>query len=160
MVAPDYPETRFPNLYVAAGWAPHERLTLVIVKLGRVSRRLAADQPVRAAGVEAQHPIANNLTADATDLGRLGPAPAVIDHRQRQKLTCLVFYENPDALDPHRRDMLATWLGNRRHGRDGVAAGRTLAAAMAEVEKAAAAVPDRAAEVKAIRRWLGDEGGT
>ncbi len=62
-----------------------ERLTLVIVQLGRVSRRLAADQPVRAAGVEAQHPIANDLKADATDLGRLRPPPTVIDHRQRQK---------------------------------------------------------------------------
>jgi hypothetical protein len=35
----------------------------------------------------------------------------------------LIFYENPDALDPHRRGMLATWLGNaagpgRRNVRD------------------------------------------
>jgi len=35
MVAPEYPETRFPDLYVAAGWATHERLTLVIAQLGR-----------------------------------------------------------------------------------------------------------------------------
>ena len=50
-----------------------ERPTLVVVQLGSVSRRLAADQPVRAAGVEAQHPITNDLKADATDLGRLRP---------------------------------------------------------------------------------------
>ena len=69
----------------------------------------------------------------------------------------LVFYENADALDPHRRSQLGTWLSNRRNGRDGVTAGRTLATAMAEVEQAAADMPDRAAEVEAIRRWL--EGG-
>ena len=69
----------------------------------------------------------------------------------------LVFYENADALAPHRQTQLDTWLNNRRHGRDGVAAGRTIGAAMDEVEKAAADMPDRAAEVEAIRGWL--EGG-
>ena len=59
----------------------------------------------------------------------------------------LVFYENPEVFAPHRREMLATWLSNRRHGRGGVAAGRTLAAAMDEVEQKAADMPDRAAEV-------------
>ncbi len=70
----------------------------------------------------------------------------------------LVFYENPDVLDPQRHDMLATWLNNRRHGRDGVVAGRTLDDAMEEVEQKAADMPDRAAEVKAIRAWLEGEG--
>jgi len=81
------------------------------------------------------------------------------DDRLRELGRRLVFFENPDALDPHRRDMLATWLGNRRHGRDGVAAGRTLGAAMEEVEQKAADMPDRAAEVDAIRGWLEGEGG-
>ena len=63
------------------------------------------------------------------------------------------------ALDPHRRDMLATWLGNRRHGRDDVAAGRTLTAAMDEVEQKAADMPDRAAEIEVIQGWLEGEGG-
>ncbi len=66
----------------------------------------------------------------------------------------LVFYENPETLEPGRRAMLATWLRNRRHGRDDVAAGRTLGAAMEEVEQSAAASPNRTAEVGAIRRWL------
>jgi exodeoxyribonuclease-1 len=84
---------------------------------------------------------------------------ALEDDRLRELGRRLVFYENPDALDPHRRDMLATWLGNRRHGRDDVTAGRTLGTAMEEVEQAAADTPDRAAEVGAIRRWLTGEGG-
>ncbi len=82
-----------------------------------------------------------------------------MSHRLRELGERLVFYENPEAVDPHRRTMMATWLGNRRHGRDGVAAGRTLAAAMEEVEQKAADMPDRAAEVDAIRGWLEGEGG-
>jgi len=42
-------------------------------------------------------------------------------------------------------------------GRDGVTSGRTLADVMEEVEQGAAAMPDRAAEVGVIRRWLEDE---
>ncbi len=44
-----------------------------------------------------------------------------------------MFYENPNALDPQRRD--------------GVVAGRTLDDAMEEVEQKGADMPDRAAEV-------------
>ena len=80
------------------------------------------------------------------------------DDRLRELGRRLVFFENPETLDPHRRDMLATWLGNRRHGREGVAAGRILGAAKEEVEQAAADMPDRAAEVEAIRGWLEGEG--
>ena len=79
------------------------------------------------------------------------------DDRLRELGRRLVYFENPEALDPRRRDMLATWLGNRRHGRDGVAAGRTLDDAIEEVEKAAADMPDRAAEVGVIRHWLEGE---
>ena len=81
------------------------------------------------------------------------------DDRLREFGRRLVFFENPDALDPHRRAQLETWLHNRRHGRDGVTAGRTIAAAMEEVEQKAADLPDRAAEVGVIRRWLEGEGG-
>ena len=81
------------------------------------------------------------------------------DDRLRELDRRLLFFENPENLDPHRRDMLATWLGNRRHGRDGVVAGRTIAAAMEEVENAAADMPDRAVEVEAIRGWLEGERG-
>ncbi len=45
-------------------------------------------------------------------------------------------------------------LDNRRHGREDVTAGRTIAVAMDEVEQATAGMPDRAAEVRAIRHWL------
>jgi exodeoxyribonuclease-1 len=74
------------------------------------------------------------------------------DDRLRELGRRLVFYENPDSLDPHRRDMLATWLRNRRYGRADVTAGRTLGTAMEEIEQATADMPDLAAEAEAIRR--------
>ena len=95
--------------------------------------------------------------------GASGPERAELvetleDDRLRELGRRLVFYENPDALDLHHRDMLATWLGNRRHGREGVAAGRTLGAAKEEVETAVADMPDRAAEIEVIQGWLEGEG--
>jgi exodeoxyribonuclease-1 len=95
----------------------------------------------------------------ASGTNRAELVETIEDDRLRELGRRLVFYENPEALDPRRSAMLATWLGNRRLGRDGVAAGRTIAAAMDEVEQAAADMPDRAEEAAAIRRWLEGEGG-
>jgi len=67
-----------------------ERLTLVIAQLRRLARRFGVDQPIWAAGVEAHHPIADDLQPDPAGPGRLRPPPAVIDHRQRQKPTRLI----------------------------------------------------------------------
>ena len=44
---------------------------LRVIELGPGARRLAVDQPVWAAGVEAQHPVAQGLQADAPDAGGL-----------------------------------------------------------------------------------------
>ena len=46
-------------------------------------------QTVRAARVEPQHPVPDDLKPDAADLRRLGARRTVIDRRQRQKPTGL-----------------------------------------------------------------------
>src|SRR5262245_56534004 len=58
-------------------------LTLEVIELGRLTRRLAVHQSVRPASVEAQHPVPNDLKPDAADLGRLGAGRTVIDRRKR-----------------------------------------------------------------------------
>ena len=45
-------------------------------------------QPVRSAGVEAQHPVANDLQTDAAD-PRIRPAATIVDLGQRQQTTAL-----------------------------------------------------------------------
>src|SRR5256714_10687640 len=47
-------------------------LPLSVVELGRLSCRLAIQETVRTAGVEAQHPVPDDLKSDTADLGRLG----------------------------------------------------------------------------------------
>src|SRR5262249_12089433 len=49
------------------------------------TRRLAVQESVRPASVEAQHPVPDDLKPDAADLGRLGARRTVIDRRKRQK---------------------------------------------------------------------------
>ena len=60
-------------------------LTLEVIELGRFTRRLAVQESVRPASVEAQHPVPDDLKPDAADLGRLGTRRTVIDCRKRQK---------------------------------------------------------------------------
>src|SRR5215469_10318622 len=60
-------------------------LPLSVVELGRLSCRLAIQETVRTAGVEAQHPVPDDLKSDTADLGRLGTRRTVIDCRKRQK---------------------------------------------------------------------------
>src|SRR4029450_12840675 len=60
-------------------------LTLEVIELGRLPRRLAVPESVRPASVEAQHPVPDDLKPDAADLGRLRARRTVIDRRKRQK---------------------------------------------------------------------------
>ena len=59
------------------------------------------------------------------------------DDRLKELGRRLVYFENRDKLDPARRAQLDTWLNNRRLGREGVAAGRTIDAAQTELEELA-----------------------
>src|SRR5262249_51750710 len=60
-------------------------LTLEVIELGRMTRGLAVHESVRAAGVEAEIPVPDDLKPDAAELGRLGARRTVIDRRKRQK---------------------------------------------------------------------------
>src|SRR5512139_1038260 len=60
-------------------------LTLEVIELGRLTRRLAVHESVRSASVEAQHPVPDDLKPDTADLGRLGARRTVIDRRKCQK---------------------------------------------------------------------------
>lgn len=57
---------------------------------GRRTGRLAVDQPARSLGIEAHHPVANDLEADAADAGPVAAGPAIVDRRQRQQTARLV----------------------------------------------------------------------
>ena len=54
-----------------AGHDLRQGFALCVIELGPGARRLAVDQPVWAVGVEAQHPVAQGLQADACDAGCL-----------------------------------------------------------------------------------------
>ena len=47
-------------------------LTLEVIELGRLTRRLAVHESVRSASFQAQHPVPDDLKPDTADLGRLG----------------------------------------------------------------------------------------
>ena len=67
----------------------------------------------------------------------------------------LVFLEEPSALQPAVREQFETWLHNRRNGREGVTAGRTLTDALDEIAKLSEeANGNRAEEIEIIRAWL------
>src|SRR5262249_39518017 len=53
-----------------------------VVELGRLSCRLAIQETVRTAGVEAQHPVPDDLKSDTADLGRLGARCPIVDSRE------------------------------------------------------------------------------
>jgi len=57
-------------------------LPLSVVELGRLSCRLAIQETVRTAGVEAQHPVPDDLKSDTADLGRLGARCPIVDSRK------------------------------------------------------------------------------
>src|SRR5215813_10521808 len=79
-------------------------LPLNVVELGRLSCRLAIQETVRTAGVEAQHPVPDDLKSDTADLGRLGARRTVIDRRKRQKPSGLrAIFASPGQTPQLRR---------------------------------------------------------
>jgi exodeoxyribonuclease-1 len=84
--------------------------------------------------------------------GRAEIAETIEDDRYRELARRLVFLNAPETLPYARRLRLQAWLENRRHGRDQVAAGRTIADAILELDKKAET--DNAPDTGAIRAWL------
>ncbi len=76
------------------------------------------------------------------------------DDRYRELARRLVFANAPEAFSTARHEQLQAWLNNRRHGRDGVEAGRTLADALLELEKLETEHPSGSELIAAIRLWL------
>ena len=68
----------------------NQRGALRAVKLGWGARSLARNEPVRTFRVKPHDPITDDLTPNTSGLGRLAAAPAIIDHRQRQKPARLI----------------------------------------------------------------------
>lgn len=68
----------------------HQRGTVFVTQTGRLSGRLAGNQPLRALGIESQHPVTHHLQGHPADLGCLRPTAAVIDHGQSQEPPNLV----------------------------------------------------------------------
>ena len=62
---------------------------VMILELHRLARRLAVQEAVRAALVEVQYPVPDDLKPDAADFRCLGERRTVIDRRQRKKPTGL-----------------------------------------------------------------------
>ncbi|MDG1431650.1 MAG: exonuclease domain-containing protein [Paracoccaceae bacterium] len=76
------------------------------------------------------------------------------DDRYRELSRRLVFVNAPAAMTTARRDQLQNWLNNRRHGRDGVEAGRTLADAMSDLEHIETERPADSETIATIKHWL------
>ncbi|WP_108861475.1 exonuclease domain-containing protein [Ruegeria sp. Alg231-54] len=76
------------------------------------------------------------------------------DDRYRELARRLVFVHAPEFMSTARRAQLQTWLNNRRHGREGVEAGRTLADAMSDLEKVETEHPAGSEPITAIKNWL------
>src|SRR5665811_1119895 len=68
---------------------PGDRLALGIIELGGLPRRLAVQQPVGPASVEAQHPVPDDLKSYSADLRRFGARRTVVDRSKRQKAPSL-----------------------------------------------------------------------
>jgi exodeoxyribonuclease-1 len=76
------------------------------------------------------------------------------DDRVRELGRRLVYFENPDDLLPPCRVQLDTWLGNRRHGREGATAGRTIGDAQAELDEIASSSSEHRPEIDEINNFL------
>src|SRR5262245_56476467 len=90
-------------------------LPLSVVELGRLSCRLAIQETVRTAGVEAQHPVPDDLKSDTADLGRLGARCPSVDSRAWQKPASLrpVFGLPCQTANLWRIKSLAQWCRSR-----------------------------------------------
>jgi len=71
------------------GWSlvddRRQRPTMFITQQWRLPRRLAGQQANRPLGIERQHPVPNNLTANSPRLRCLAARPALVDYSKRQK---------------------------------------------------------------------------
>src|SRR5262249_20133441 len=90
-------------------------LPLSVVELGRLSCRLAIQETVRTAGVEAQHPVPDDLKSDTADLGRLGARCPIVDSRECYKPASLrpVFGLPCQTANLWRIKILAQWCRSR-----------------------------------------------
>ncbi|MEM6375649.1 MAG: hypothetical protein AAF686_05370, partial [Pseudomonadota bacterium] len=77
------------------------------------------------------------------------------DDRFRELARRLVFRHAPESLSEGDRSALRAWNSNRLHGREGVEAGRTVTAALEEVEKLFSDLGETQ-ELSQIRAWLLD----
>ncbi|MFX0546123.1 exonuclease domain-containing protein [Roseovarius sp. S1116L3] len=80
-------------------------------------------------------------------------AEAIEDDRYRELARRIVFHQQPEALQPERRQMLEAWLQNRLQGRDGVEAGRTLGDALTDLESIVKDETNASALLE-IQHWL------
>ena len=87
-------------------------------------------------------------------IARAEIAETIENDRYRELARRLVFVNAPEALPGNQRSQLQTWLENRRHGREGVEAGRTIADALADLEQAEMGRPKEGGSIAAIRRWF------
>src|SRR5262245_4007534 len=90
-------------------------LPLSVVELGRLPCRLAIQETVRTAGVEAQHPVPDDLKSDTADLGRLGARCPIVDIRECEKPASLrpVFGLPCQTANLWRTKILAPWCRSR-----------------------------------------------
>src|SRR6478672_3818673 len=90
-------------------------LALDVVELGRLPRRLAVQETVRAPLVEVQHPISDDLKPDTANHRRLSTRRAVIDRCKSQKPTGLgaVFRLLRQTTQLGRTKISAQWYRSR-----------------------------------------------
>jgi exodeoxyribonuclease-1 len=80
-------------------------------------------------------------------------AETIEDGRYRELARRIVFHEQPDALQPERRQILEVWLQNRLLGRDSVEAGRTIGDVLTDLDGIISNETNASAQQE-IRRWL------
>ncbi|WP_319824428.1 exonuclease domain-containing protein [Thalassovita sp.] len=84
-------------------------------------------------------------------------AETIEDDRYRELARRIVFFEQAEVLKPELRRGLEKWLHNRLRGREGVEAGRTVDAALSELE-GITADETNASALQEIRHWLEEIG--
>ena len=95
---------------------PDDRLALGIIELGGLPRRLAVQQPVGPASVEAQHPVPDDLKSYSADLRRFGARRTVVDRSKRQQAPSLgpffVLFANPRSRAASKSPRSNTTMAN------------------------------------------------
>lgn len=158
------------NATAILGVAPdvlHQRAGIVM-SAGRFHQRVAEALTKRYPPLEAEQVVESRIYerfSSAADQRRMAafhrssPRDRVAivetfeDDRLRELGKRLAFYEHPDALESHDREMLSVWLQNRRFGREGVKSGRTLADALTELDAITPANEDQGALIAEMRVW-------